>query len=109
MRHPFEAIPRARRARIFLPLLALTALIFVAWVISVSPMSNEEAPLSVTSFGTAGSLQRAREMVQSWDERARLSGAFGIGFDFLNLVVYSTTAAMACAWVAQSFRAAGRV
>jgi len=47
-------------------------------------------------------------MMASWDERARLSGAFGIGFDFLNLVIYSTAAAMACAWVAQSFRAAGR-
>lgn len=47
-------------------------------------------------------------MIESWDERARLSGAFGIGFDFLQLVVYSTTFAMACAWAAQMFRARGR-
>jgi hypothetical protein len=54
-------------------------------------------------------MERAREMIASWDGRARLSGAFGIGFDFLNLLAYSTGAAMACAWVAQSLRAASRV
>lgn len=97
MRHPFERIPRAVRRRLFLPSLAAALLVLLVWVLTVAPMSNEEAPLSVSSFGTAWSLERAREMMASWDERARLSGAFGIGFDFLNLVVYSTTAAMACA------------
>ena len=108
MRHPFERVPRAARARLFLPLLAAALLVLLTWVLTVAPMSNERAPLSVSSFGMAGSLERAREMIASWDERARLSGAFGIGFDFLNLVVYSTTTAMACAWVAQSFWEAGR-
>ena len=108
MRHPFEHMTETLRRRILLPLLAATVLILVTWIITVSPMSNERAPLSVSSFGMAGSLARAREMMASWDERARLSGAFGIGFDFLQLVVYSTTVAMACAWVAQSFREAGR-
>lgn len=60
--------------------------------------------MSVSSFGTAWTLTRARQMMASWDERARLSGAFGIGFDFLQLVVYSTTFAMACALVAQRLR-----
>jgi hypothetical protein len=105
MRHPFEHIPIAERRRIFLPLLAATVLILVIWLITVSPMSNEEAPLSVSSFGMAGSLTRAREMIASWDEHARLSGAFGIGFDFLQLLIYSTTFAMACVWAAQLFRA----
>ena len=108
MRHPFESIPRSVRRRLFLPLLAATLLIVVVWLLTVSPMSNEKAPLSVSSFGMAGSLARAREMMASWDEKARLSGVFGIGFDFLQLVVYSTTVAMACAWVAQSFRETGR-
>ena len=107
MRHPFESIPRAVRPRLFVPLLAAALLVLVTWVLTVAPMSNERAPLSVSSFGMAWSLERAREMMASWDERARLSGAFGIGFDFLNLVVYSTAAAMACAWVAQGWRAAG--
>jgi hypothetical protein len=109
MRHPFERIPRAVRPRLFLPLLAAALLILLTWVLTVAPMSNESAPLSVSSFGTAWSMERARAMLASWDEKARLSGAFGIGFDFLNLVAYSTAAAMACAWVAQGLRAAGRV
>lgn len=108
MRHPFESVPREWRRRVFVPLLAAAVLVLAAWVVSVSPMSNEQAPLSVSSFGTAGSVARAREMMASWDERARLWGAFGIGFDFLNLALYATAAGMACAWVAESFRAAGR-
>jgi hypothetical protein len=108
MRHPFESIPRAVRPRLFRPLLAAAVLVLVTWVLMVAPMSNERAPLSVSSFGMAWDLARAREMMASWDGRARLSGAFGIGFDFLNLLVYSTTFAMACAWVAQGWREAGR-
>jgi hypothetical protein len=104
MRHPFEQIPTDKRRRVFLPLLIATIFIFIFWVITVIPMANEKAPLSVSSFGMAGSVQNAREMIASWGEPARLSGAFGIGFDFLQLVIYSTTFAMACAWIAQMFR-----
>lgn len=57
MRHPFEAIPRAARRRVFLPSLAAALLVLIAWVITVAPMSTEEAPLSVSSFGTAWSLR----------------------------------------------------
>jgi hypothetical protein len=108
IRHPFERIPSAARRRVFLPTLAAALLILLVWVLTVAPMSTDEAPLSVSSFGTAWSLDRAREMMAPWDERARLSGAFGIGFDFLNLVTYSTAVAMACAWLAQAWREAGR-
>lgn len=104
MRHPFEKITRDKRRQIFLPLLFATAFIFTAWILMVSPMSNEKAPLSVSSFGMAGNLSKAREMIASWDEPTRLMGAFGIGFDFLQLVIYSTTFAMACVWIAQMFR-----
>jgi hypothetical protein len=108
MQHPFESIPTSLRARLFLPLLVLALLVLTMWVVTVAPMSNERAPLSVSSFGMAWSLERARAMIASWDEQARLSGAFGIGFDFLNLLTYSTTVAMACAWVAQFYRKSGR-
>jgi hypothetical protein len=108
MRHPLEAVPHEARRRVLVPLLGATALILAAWLVAVAPMSNERAPLSVSSFGTAWTVERARWMMESWDERARISGAFGIGFDFLQLVVYPATFALACAWVAQSLRTKGR-
>ena len=107
MQHPFERIPPDKRQRIFQPFLASTIFIFIVWVLMVSPMSNEKAPFSVSSFGMAGSLANAREMMASWDEPARLSGALGIGFDFLQLIVYSTTFAMACGWLARMFHRLG--
>lgn len=108
MRHLSVAAPPEARGRVLVSLLVAAALILLAWLITVAPMSNERAPLSVSSFGTAWSVERARWMMESWDGRARLSGAFGIGFDFLNLAVYATAFSLACAWVAQSLRAAGR-
>lgn len=107
MRNPFEQIPTDKRRTIFLPLLVATILIFIVWVLMVIPMSNEKAPLSVSSFGMAGNLSDAREMVASWDETARLSGTLGIGFDFLQLVVYPLTFAMACVWLARMFKERG--
>jgi|GEM_PF-4620301 len=107
MKHPLERVPRMYRSTVLIPSLIATALIFVTWVLLVAPMSNEKAPLSVSSFGMAGSVARAREMTASWDEPTRIVGSFGIGFDFLQLVVYSTTFAMSCAWLAQWFRSRG--
>lgn len=60
MRHPFESIQRRARPRLFPPLLVAAALVLAAWVVTVAPMSTKEAPLSVSSFGTAGSPARAR-------------------------------------------------
>ena len=59
IRHPFERIPSAERRRVFLPTLAAALLILLVWVLTVAPMSTDEAPLSVSSFGTAWSLDRA--------------------------------------------------
>lgn len=53
MRHPFEAVPRESRGHLFVPLLAATVVILAAWIVTVAPMANERAPLSVSSFGTA--------------------------------------------------------
>jgi hypothetical protein len=107
MPHSFESIVTDTRRRVFLPLPAATIFIFVVWILINAPMTNEKAPLSVSSFGMANCLSNAREMLASRNKPARLSGAFGIGFDFRQLIVYSTTFAMACIWLAQIFRRLG--
>lgn len=45
--------------RVLAPLLVAAAFILVAWVLIVCPMSNERAPLNVSSCGMAGSVARA--------------------------------------------------
>ncbi|HEV2707797.1 MAG TPA: hypothetical protein VGV59_17895 [Pyrinomonadaceae bacterium] len=92
MTHPFESVPRAVRRRIFLPLLAAALLVLVTWVLTVSPMSNEKAPLSVSSFGMAWDIARAREMMASWDDtcgRKRESSSELMSSVWLKVVTWS--------------------
>ena len=70
MRRPFEKVPRGVRPRLFVALRAAALLVLVIRALTVAPMSDEQAPLSVPSFGVAWGLGRAREMISSRGGRA---------------------------------------
>jgi hypothetical protein len=64
------------------------------------PLRTDAAPQGIVSFELAGDEATARRIIESWDTRARLYGAFSLGIDYLYLVAYSTTIALACLWAA---------
>jgi hypothetical protein len=103
MRHPLSAIPHGRRRLVFLPLLALTLLSMLV----LAGLNRPLAPYGIVAFELAGEQQRAVEIVGAWGEAARLSAAFGLGFDYLYLVAYSTTIGLACLWAAEQLRDRG--
>lgn len=107
MRHPFEAVPRGQRAKVFLPLLGLTLALTAAlgWV--DIPLRTASSPNGIVSFEVAGDVATAGRMLAAWDERARIHAGFSLGLDFLYLVVYSTTLAFACVWAGTVFRGRG--
>jgi hypothetical protein len=101
--HPLQAVPAARRRRVFGMLLVATAASAAILSALDAPLRTEASPWGIVSFELAGGVERAGSMIESWDERARLYAAFGLGFDFLFLVLYSTTLAFACVWGARVF------
>jgi len=107
MRHPFEIIPTDRRTQIFLPLLVLTLLLMVAMNVIGEPLVTGAASNGIVSFELAGSVSKARQILDSWDEAARLHAAFSLGLDFLYLVAYSTTIGLACVLAAGVLRRRG--
>jgi hypothetical protein len=107
IRHPFAAIPHGQRRHVFLPLAALT-LVSMGGVIGLNlRLETSVAPHGILSLQFAGSVAQARQIVESWDETARLYAALDIGLDFLALCAYSTTLAFLCVWAAEVLRGRG--
>ena len=104
LRHPFQSIPQGRRARVFLPLLALTLLVMAALTLIGEPLKTAEAPHGILSFEFAGDASQARRMIDSWDETTRIHAALSLGLDYLFLFAYPATIGLACVWAADLMR-----
>ncbi len=105
--HPLKFIPPERRARFFWPLLGLTIVLLVVFAVTGAPLTTEAAPYGVVSFELAGSLQTAAEILASWDANAQLRAAFGLGLDYLFMVVYASTIALGTGMAARTLRRRG--
>jgi len=107
MAHPLEAIPAHRRADVFLSLLLLTFGLTVALGVIDQPLRAAALENGIVSLELAGSLERVQAAINGWDARVRFFAGLSLGLDYLYLVVYSTTIALACLWAAGIFRARG--
>lgn len=99
--HPLGRISQGSRNTIFTLLLSLTVIIMLVMNTVGKSLNTDEAPLGIVSFEFAGSTQKAQKILDSWDNAAQLRAAFIQGLDFLYLVIYSTTIAIACLWAGQ--------
>jgi hypothetical protein len=96
MKHPFMSIQSKRRKRWLLWLVIASLVVMVCLNLVSRPLVTPAAPQGIISFELAGSSNRAAQILASWSENARLSAAFGLGFDYLFMLAYSTTLSLAC-------------
>jgi len=68
-----------------------------------APLINSQAPFGIISFELAATYSNALNMINSWDDEAKLMGAIGLGFDYLFLLIYSTTIALGCSIASRQF------
>jgi hypothetical protein len=106
-RHPFDFIPPGWWPRFFWPLLGLTIVLMAVFLITGAPLTTEAAPYGVVSFEVAGSVENAQKIIASWDANAQLRASFGLGLDYLFMVVYASTIAFGCGISANSLRKQG--
>lgn len=64
------------------------------------PLVNETAPWGLFSWQFAATPQQTEAILASWDRRAQLLAAFGLGLDYLFMLVYAVTFNFACRWSA---------
>ncbi|MBI3153133.1 MAG: hypothetical protein HYZ21_13435 [Chloroflexi bacterium] len=89
MKHPLEFVSMNLRKPIFYFFLALTITIFGVFSFLDQPLQTSAAPSGIVSFELARTLDASQTIVNSWDSNARLTAAFGLGFDYLFMPVYA--------------------
>ncbi|MDP2976489.1 MAG: hypothetical protein Q8N45_09815 [Anaerolineales bacterium] len=94
MRRPLEFIPNPSRKRIFIALLIWTLILFAIFQPLSAPLTTSAAPSGIVSFELARTPENAARMLDSWDERAQLFAAFGLGFDYLFMPSYALAIAL---------------
>ena len=63
------------------------------------------APRGIVSFQLAGTVDRARAIVGSWDDPARSSAKRGLWLDYLYLLSYASALVLGCIWAARQLAA----
>jgi hypothetical protein len=107
LRHPFNFTPPGWWPRFFWPLFGASILLMVIFGMTGSPLTTEAAPFGVVSFEIAGTVEKAQQILASWDEDTQRRAAFGLGLDFLFIVVYASTIAFGCGMAAQVLQQSG--
>jgi hypothetical protein len=94
MKHPLDWIPLQNRKFLFYLFLASSlGLLFLFQPVN-RPLTNAAAPGGILSLQLAWTPARAQTMLDSWDAQARLFAAFGLGFDYLFMLVYAIALAL---------------
>lgn len=106
-RHPFDFIPPDWWSRFFWPLLGLTILLMIVFGVIGAPLTTVNAPYGVVSFELAGTVKNAQEILSSWNADSQLRASFGLGLDFLFIVLYASTIAFGCGISAQILKRKG--
>ena len=91
MSHPLDFIPNTAQKKIFFALLALTLGLVGVFSLLDAPLRTTAAPNGIVSFELAGTPEKADAIIQSWDARAQLFAAFGLGFDYIFMPAYALT------------------
>ena len=94
MIHPFAWIPERNRKPVFLAFLAGSLMVLFLFQPLNRPLMTAPAPSGIISLQLAWTAGNAAGMLASWDASARLFAAFGLGFDYLFMLVYALALAL---------------
>ena len=89
MKHPLENLPQNSRKPLFWTFLAGTLVLFAIFRVLNAPLVTPAAPGGVVTFELAGSPSSSQSILDSWDARAKLFAAFGLGLDYLFMPLYA--------------------
>ena len=92
---PLDFIPAPRRVRLLWIFIALNLGFYAVFWWLDQPLRTPAAPTGIVSYELAASPAAANSMLASWDETARVSAAFGLGFDFLFMPSYAIALSLA--------------
>ena len=109
MVYPFMGLSNKKRKNVFLLMLISTLSIMAILYMVGKPLENRQAPYGIISFELAGTVSQVSEILSSWDANARIQAGFSLGFDYLYMVFYSITIALACVWAGKDLGKRGPI
>jgi hypothetical protein len=98
---PFAAWTRPARVRAFIAATLTTLVVGAGLAMVAAPLATGAAPQGIVSFELAGDAQTAARMLASWDEGQRIRAGITLGADYLFLLAYPLSLALACGLVAE--------
>ncbi len=101
MQHPFFSLPPKQHKHLFWFFLALTVLATMVLQRIDASLQTAAAPQGIVSYELAGTAAKAADILASWDANAQLHAAFSLGFDYLYMLAYTVTLALALVWLVQ--------
>jgi hypothetical protein len=99
---PFDWIALSEQKRVFVLVLILTLTLLISLQALGSPLKTSAAPAGIVSFEFAGTIDLAREIVDSWGTKGRVFAGLNLGLDFLFLVSYTMCIGLGCVLLARS-------
>ncbi len=99
---PFDWIAVSVQKRVFFLVLGLTLMVGVSLLALGSPLKTSAAPSGILSYEFAGTLDLAREIVDSWGTKGRVFAGLNLGLDYLFLVSYTICIGLGCVLLARS-------
>ncbi|MEZ4232356.1 MAG: hypothetical protein R3B89_24475 [Polyangiaceae bacterium] len=103
MWYPFHRLERRQRGQRFLLWVVIHTAVMLTIGRANQRLVTEAAPAHIVSLELAGTLERARAVLASWDREQQLFAVFGIGADYLYIFIYGALLAAGAAWGAAVF------
>jgi hypothetical protein len=100
--HPFQIIAHVGDAAILVILMILTATIMFILDRIAKPLKTDAAPKGIISLELARDAEEVNQILNSWAANRKYA-IFSVGFDYLFIVFYSITIALACVYAANVF------
>jgi hypothetical protein len=100
MNHPLSFISTGARKTVFVSLLVWTIVLFAVFQMLNSPLVTSSAPAGIVSHQFSWTPEKAQAILSSWNGRASLFAAFGLGLDYLFMPSYALTIALGALLVA---------
>jgi hypothetical protein len=94
MSHPLESIPRTCRKRLFIGFLVSTVILLAVFQLLDLPLITSAAPYGIVSHQFAWTVEKAKVILAPWDSKAVQFAAFGLGLDYLFMVLYGSALAL---------------
>jgi hypothetical protein len=102
MSHPFLRLSDGQRHSLLQASTGMTIILMVTFAVIGGPLTTSSAPNGIVSFELAFTASKAQAILDSWDATATLLAVFGLGLDYLLMLMYATALSLGCLWAGQA-------